>query len=327
MISKIFLVLLLGTAFCTEAEVALEFGKFISEFGKKYDSIEETVKRYTIFKDNYRRIQEHNAKNSNYELGVNQFADLTLDEFAAKYLGSRSRKPGVDDPCNLKHVPTESKTELDWREKGVVAPVRNQGSCAGCWAFAVLGAVESLFANKKGLPIVELAPQELIDCARGYGENQGCYGGEVNQGYEYVKDHGASTEKEYPYEARDAKCRKKSETSKITGCVTVPANDNQALLEALNYGPVSVTVKGKNWSFMLYKGGIITDSCGEDDELDHAVILIGAAFDTVKKIPYWIVKNSWGTAWGVKGYVYIKRDTGKGEGVCGIAMETFYPVL
>ena len=325
MISKIILVALLGIALCSDAEVTLEFGKFLKQFGKKYDTMEDTIKRFHIFEENFKYIQEHNAMNDDFKLGVNQFADLTLEEFKAKYL---SRKPSVTNPCTIKHVPNEAKPEIDWREKGVVARVKNQGSCGSCWAFSATGALEGLHAIKKGTPLVEFSEQELVDCSVGYADNHGCDGGDMCQAFEYVKDHGISTEQDYPYEGRDRKCRKKTEGFKIAGCVNVTADDSHALLEALNYGPVSIAVKADNRAFMYYRSGIISSGCGsESDELDHGILLVGAAIDKTSGTPYWIVKNSWGSFWGLSGYAHIKRDTAKGHGVCGIAMEDSYPVL
>ncbi len=326
MLSKIVFLALLGVALCvaTDAEVTVEFGSFLKQFGKKYDTLEETIKRYNIFSENYRYIEEHNRKNSNYKLGVNQFADLTLEEFKALYLSKMPTKT----PCTMKHTKVDAKPEIDWREKGVVARVKNQGSCGSCWAFSAIGALESLHAIKKGTPVVEYSEQELVDCSVGYGDNHGCKGGDMSQAFEYVKDKGISTEQEYPYEARDGKCRKKSNSFQVAGCVNVTHDDSNELLEALNIGPVSVAVKANNRAFMFYRSGIITDGCGRDsDELDHGILLVGAAIDKSTNTPYWIVKNSWGPSWGIKGFVQIKRDTAKGHGICGIAMENAYPVL
>ena len=327
MLAKIASLLLLacvGIALCSDAEVTLEFSKFLQQFGKKYDTIEETIKRYNIFKENYNYIVEHNGKKSDYKLGVNQFADLTMEEFKAMYL---SPKPKTSTPCTLKHIPIEGKPEIDWRKSGKVADVDSQGSCGSCWAFSAIGAVEGLRAIKLNQPMLELSKQELIDCSASYG-NKGCSGGEISQAFEYVKDNGISTEKEYHYEGLDRKCRKKSKTFTISGCVNVTADDSNALLEALAYGPVSIAVRANNRDFMYYRSGIISQGCGTDaSELDHAILLAGAAFDVESKMPYWIVRNSWGRFWGQEGYVYIKRDTVKGHGVCGIAMENAYPIL
>ena len=324
MFAKVFLAIafLVAVALCSDAEVAVEFGSFIAKFNKKYDTIEETIKRYNIFKEAYAYIEEHNSKNSDYKLGINQFADLTKEEFAAKYL---TYKPSVENACTVKHIPTEPKPVIDWRSKGAVTQMKNQGSCGSCWAFSAVGALEGLHAIKTG-NLTEYSEQELVDCSVGYGDNHGCAGGDMSQAFEYVKDHAISTRKEYPYEAKNGRCRKKSESFKISGCVNVTADDSNELLEALSYGPVSIAVKGGNYNFQYYRSGIITKDCGSDkDHLSHGILLVGAGISS--GTPYWIVKNSWGSFWGMDGYGYIKRDTSKGHGVCGIAMENSYPVL
>ena len=326
MLSKIILIALLGVSFCFDLPsifgATVEFAKFMKEHGKKYDSLQEIMKRYSIFMDNYNYIEEHNKVNTDFKLAINQFADLTPEEFKAMYL---STKPTTGH-CKIAHVKGEAKTVVDWREKGMVSRVKNQGSCGSCWAFSAIGALESLHAIKKGTPVVEYSEQELVDCDRT--ENMGCKGGDMDLAFEYVQKNGISTEAEYPYEGRDGKCRKKSKALQIDGCTAVAADDSDQLLEALNHGPVSVAVKANNRAFMYFRSGIITSGCGTNaDELDHGILLVGAAMAESVGTPYWIVKNSWGTSWGMKGYVQIKRDTGKGNGVCGIAMDNSYPVM
>ena len=315
---------LVGMAICSDAEVSLEFGKFIKKFGKKYDSIEETIKRFNIFKEHYAYITKHNSENNDFKLGINHLSDLTLKEIKQKY---RTGKSLPINYCTLKHVPTEGHPVIDWREQKVITPVRDQGRCGSCWAFSAVGALESAHAIKKGGSLVALSLQEILDCSRDY-DNEGCEGGNMGPAFVYVKDHGISTEKEYPYEAADRKCRKKSSGYKVSGCVNVTADDSNELLEALSYGPVSISVRSDNYVFTDYTSGIITGKCGnESDELDHAILLVGAGVDKTSGIPYWILKNSWSAYWGEGGYLRIKRDTAKGHGICGMAMENFYPVV
>jgi xylem cysteine proteinase len=323
MIAKILLFALVGAVICRDVmdnEVTIAFGSFMREFNKNYESIEETVTRYNIFAENYRYIQNHNEFNYDFTLGVNQFADLTMEEIKEKYLGLKAPD---HNPCKLKHEPIKGEPKIDWRAKGAVAKVKNQGNCGSCWAFSAIGALEGLhFILTKEL--TTYSEQELVDCSRAYW-NEGCNGGEMNQAFEYIKDQGISTDKEYPYEGRDRSCRKKSKSFVIDGCVNVTKDDNDNLLEALAHGPVSVAVKANNREFMYYRGGIIKSGCGkQNDELDHGITLVGA--DEEKGTPFWIVKNSWGPSWGEKGYVRIKRDTGKGHSMCGIAMDACYPV-
>jgi hypothetical protein len=325
MISKILLLALACVAIChdvSESEVTIAFGSFMREFNKAYNTIEETVTRYNIFAENYRYILNHNEFNYDFKLGVNQFADLTLEEIKAKFL-KKKVEGAFKDPCKFKHEPIKGEEKVDWR-KVVGNTVKNQGNCGSCWAFSTIGALEGLYAIKKGAQLL-FSEQELVDCSRDYG-NEGCNGGEMNLAFEYIHDKGISTQKEYPYEGRDRTCRKKSNSFQIDGCVNVTENDNDMLLEALTHGPVSVAVKANNREFMYYRGGIIKSGCGgAHDELDHGITLIGADFEGAT--PFWIVKNSWGTSWGERGYVRIMRNKGKGPSLCGIAMDACYPAL
>jgi C1A family cysteine protease len=266
-------------------------------------------------------IEEHNANEADFKLGVNQFADLTKEEIKAflKY------EP-MTDLCKQKHEKVTPIEEINWFTKIKGGRVKNQGNCGSCWAFSAIGAVENAFAIKNNADIVELSEQELVDCSRSYG-NEGCNGGDMDAGFKYIMDKGISLASEYKYEGRDGACRKKSANYKLTGCVQVKHDDGDELLEALTKGPVSIAVKADNSAFMYYRSGIITKSCGTDrDELDHGITLVGAGIDKNTNTPFWIAKNSWGSSWGESGFVKIKREA-KGHGVCGINMDNAYPLV
>ncbi len=327
---KIFLLALLGTVMIfghpvSDSEVATEFGKFVKQYHTHYDSIEETVKRYNIFADNYRKIVEHNLVDKEVKLAVNQFADMTEEEFRT-YLGHR--KPTYPLVCTYIHNKPygEIKKVLDWREKNVVTRVKYQANCGSCWAFATVGALESLHAIKTG-ELVEFSEQELVDCTheKPY-ENNGCDGGYVQSAFNYVRACGISKESEYQYVAKVQKCNKQSNSFSTSGCAWVSSGDNDKLLEALNIEPVAVGVSAANFKFRFYSSGIIKKNCGENRILDHGVLLVGAAIESSTGTPYWIVKNSWGANWGEYGYVYIMRSSGKDQSVCKIAESASYPI-
>ncbi len=310
----------------SDSEVATEFAKFIKEYRSQYDSLEETVKRYNIFADNYRRIVEHNLADKYMKLGVNQLADMTQEE-ASAYLGLN--EPLDYPPGTRAHVKPsgEIKSILNWKTKGAVTRVKNQGKCGSCWAFTAVGALEGLHAIKKG-SLVEFSEQELVDCTLGgaYG-NKGCHNGRLDVAFQYVIDHGISKESAYEYKARNGKCLKKPKFFRIKDFATVEQYNHDQLLEALNIGPVAVAVNGDSFNFYYYTTGIIHEDCGEGREANHAVLLVGAGVSKTG-ILYWIVKNSWGTKWwGKQGYGKILRRTGKGSGVCKIASYAAYPVL
>lgn len=78
--------------------------------------------------------------------------------------------------------------------------------CGSCWAFSAVGAMESALAQKNGGSVPNLSEQELVDCSTPYGNN-GCGGGLMNLGYDYVLDHHLNTEEKYPYSGRNQSCR------------------------------------------------------------------------------------------------------------------------
>ncbi|CAG9313006.1 unnamed protein product [Blepharisma stoltei] len=211
---------------------------------------------------------------------------------------------------------------FDWRTKGAVTPVENQGQCSGSgWAFSATGAVEGTWFLA-GHTLVSLSEQELVDCSTSYG-NSGCNGGLVTNVFKFAMKYGLTTEAIYPYSAKSGQCQTSLEsqaTATISSYSIVPANNPKALMQAVLTKPVSVAVQADQTLWQHYTGGIVTSDCGTN--LDHAVLIVG--FDTTSHPGNWIVKNSWGTGWGDQGYIYIAISDGKG--VCGINMTPSYPI-
>ncbi|KAJ8761791.1 hypothetical protein K2173_004603 [Erythroxylum novogranatense] len=170
----------------------------------------EKEKRFEIFKDNLRFIDEHNSVEWSYRVGLNRFADLTNEEYRARYLGTRmemrNRTLGSRGPSMryLHAVGDELPAEVDWRAKGAVVPVKDQGQCGSCWAFSTVGAVEGINQIVTG-DLISLSEQELVDCDKSY--NQGCNGGLMDYGFQFIINNGGiDTEKDYPYKATDNLC-------------------------------------------------------------------------------------------------------------------------
>ena len=303
-----------------QAETAWSAWK--SQFNKTYGGPEEKV-RFNIFKKNHKLVQLHNANpNKKYTVALNQFADLTNKEFATIYTGAKKPegKTYCDAPEEMLSVRAAPDT-LDWRTQGRVSPVKNQGQCGSCWSFSTTGALEGLAAAQTGT-VPTLSEQELVDCST-YTGNQGCNGGWVQWAFQYVLDNGGiASEADYPYKAVDQTCKnstKKAFTG-LNGCVNVATQSADALKEALQNGPVSVYIEADQWSFQMYSSGVYDNSdCFADGQIDHAVLAVGYTKDA------WIVKNSWGTSWGEKGYIQISSaDTTDKNGICGI-LSTAYP--
>jgi len=299
------------------------FSGFVKKFGKKYTH-DEFFPRYNIFKANYNKIRAHNAKESTFSMAVNEFADMTFEEFHAKMTGykrvDRSLLRAKNAPHKKLLAPMDAN--IDWRQKNAVTPVKNQQQCGSCWAFSTTGAVEGAHAIATG-NLVSLSEQQLVDCSQAQG-NMGCNGGLMDQGFQYIiSNKGITSESAYPYTARDGSCKKNvTSVATISSFVDVQSGSETALMQALQLGPVSIAIEADQACFQFYSGGILSDpSCGT--QLDHGVLLVGAGQDGSTGAGYWIVKNSWGSSWGEQGYIRLSR----GNNECGIASEPSYPVV
>jgi cathepsin L len=292
-----------------------EFVAYVKEFNKVYTP-DELFTRFQNFNDNKKIIDEHNAKGLSWEMGVNQFTDLTQQEFSDTFLGYIPRQNDYYRSLNL-HVAPEGQilaADLDWRTKGAVTPIKDQAQCGSCWAFSTTGSVEGANQIKSG-QLVSVSEQQLVDCAGSAG-NQGCNGGLMDDAFNYIiKNKGLGSEASYPYTAHDGKCKQVPSVSTVSKFTDVGKNDEKGLMSAVNIEPVSVAVDAQSWS--SYKKGVMTGLCGKS--LDHGVLAVGYGTDGAND--YWLVKNSWGVSWGESGYIRLVRD--KNE--CGIAAAASYP--
>ncbi|KAL3503487.1 hypothetical protein ACH5RR_037936 [Cinchona calisaya] len=297
-----------------EASMVEKHEKWITTYGRVYKDEAEKAKRFQIFKKNVEYIESfNNAGTNTYSLGINQFADLTNEEFRA---GNGYKVVSFSNSASFKYENVANvPSSLDWRKKGAVTPIKNQGACA-------VAAIEGAHQLKTG-KLISLSEQELVDCNS---ENFGCSGGDMDVAFDFVINYGLSSESNYPYTGVDGNCNKKEESplaATITGYEDVPANNENALLKAVVNQPVSVALDAGGNDFMFYSKGVFTGVCGTN--LDHAVAAIGYG-KSEDGIKYWLLKNSWGVGWGENGYMRMQRDISDSHGLCGIAMNASYPI-
>lgn len=304
-----------------------KFAVFRNEFGKSYSSPQELEYRLGVFLANLALIDAHNAdKTSSYTLELNEFGDLTFDEFAAKYLGVASDFEGAArcEKTGDNYFAFNDEQEVDWVKAGMVHPVKNQAACGSCWAFSSTGALESALAIFKGQKELDISEQELVDCSRSYG-NGGCNGGLMHFAFDYILDKGINNSKDYPYTARDGQCKGNLSGKgphHLKGCRQIKKGvDN--IVPALRQQPVSVAFYVQN-DFRFYKNGVY-DPKGCTSHPNHAVLGVGFKLDAEK--PYFQIKNSWGTGWGDQGF--FKMSIGKGSGTCQIGGHewNYFPVV
>jgi len=326
-ISIILLILCLITISFTlsihDGNYAIQFKEFIQRYGKKYSTPEEFRLRYSIFAKNLMKIDKLNRIEAGNKIhGITKFADLTKEEFKNRYLMKNIAKEKAAYINSIKY-PTEIPTTFDWRELGAVTPIYDQGECGSPWAFTATETIESAWfiANHS---LESFSAQQVVSCDR---SSDGCNGGCVPYAFDYIKRVGGlELTSSYPYTSSngtDGRCKfndslvigKYSNYSVVTQS---PSYNETAMLAAVSsIGPVSVNVDAEDWE--SYSGGIMR-KCS-NSSVDHTAVIVG--YNTSNGIDYWIVRNSWGTDWGISGYIYIERH----HNLCDINSFVIYPIV
>jgi len=341
--------LLLGAASAWDQEYTMDevkgmnhratFKAWAQAFGRNYSSIDEESSKFLVWLDNLHLIAGTNSKDLSYKLGLNQFSDLTGDEFRRYVHGDDGACFKAEDRALLSNVGGQdiiideddavlnTAEEVDWVQKGMVTPVKNQGQCGSCWSFSATGAIECNYAIQNNGDLNSLSEQQLVDCAKWrYGCN-GCSGGQMTGAMQYAANEGGlCLESEYEYTATDGVCEASTCGTKYdanSGYTAVTAYSSSALERAVNTGCVSIGIEADQTSFQHYSSGVLSGDCGA--RVDHGVLVVG--YGEMEGQKYWKVKNSWGRSWGMDGYVLLCRDCAKNgrDGECGILMEPILP--
>lgn len=314
---------------CSSPAVNKLWEEWKTKHGKVYDNQTEIDFRRAVWEKNVHLVLRHNQEASagkhSFTLGLNHLADMTAEEINEKLNGLKLEETVNFTNGTFKDVSDSPlPVNVDWRKEGLVGPVRNQGLCGSCWAFSSLGALEGQLKKRTGT-LVSLSPQNLVDCSTQDG-NLGCRGGYITKAYSYViRNGGVDSESFYPYEHKNGKCRysvqgRAGYCSKFS---ILPEGDEKMLQKVLaSVGPISVAVNAMLESFHMYSGGLYNVPSCNPKLINHAVLLVGYGTDAGQD--YWLVKNSWGTAWGEGGYIRLARNK---NNLCGIASFPVYPTV
>nr|CAD55808.1 phospholipase A1 [Tetrahymena thermophila] len=288
-----------------DQDPATLFKQFKQTYNKKYADATFETYRFGVFTQNLEIVKTDST------FGVTQFMDLTPAEFAQQFLTLHEKVNSTE----VYRAQGEA-TEVDWTAKGKVTPVKNQGSCGSCWAFSTIGAVESALwiAGQGEQNTLNLAEQEQVDCAKSpkY-DSEGCNGGWMVEGFKYIIDNKISQTANYPYTAKDGKCKDTSSFKKfsISKYAEIPQGDCNSLNSALEQGPISVAVDATNFQF--YTSGVFKN-CKAN--LNHGVLLVANVDSSLK------IKNSWGPSWGEKGFIRLAAGN-----TCGVCNAASYPIV
>jgi len=305
-----------------------KFTSWMQKHSKSYAS-HEFQSRYAIFKDNVDFVEQWNAdKTHSHKVEANIFADLTNAEYQRIYLGTH-----IDATERLAKAATASvfgnqpsvslPASVDWRQAGAVTPIKNQGQCGSCWSFSTTGSTEGIHKLSTG-NLVSLSEQNLMDCSTSEGNN-GCNGGLMDNAFKYIISNGGiDTEASYPYQGAQGSCQYNAANSGATidSYQDVSSGDESALQTAAAQQPVSVAIDASHTSFQLYSSGVYYEAQCSSSQLDHGVLVIGYGTDSGSD--FWLVKNSWGTTWGLSGYIEMSRNRNNN---CGIATTASYPTI
>ncbi|CAG9833885.1 unnamed protein product [Diabrotica balteata] len=305
--------------------------EFKTKHSKNY-SVHEEQTRFSVFQENLRKIEQHNARYKkgevSYFLNITKFADWTKEE-VQKFLKPLPKNQLAFKTVEQNPVGADYPTSFDWRDHGAVSEIQDQGLCLSGWAFAAAGAVEGRYAALKK-ELIALSSEELIDCST-Y-ENPKCdKGGIAEYSYYYIQGSGLSSAEQYPYTATNSvpsTCYGKNITNKpiqpFGNFGTIQQTEDAIKGFIADLSPISTHVQViEDW--LLYGGGVYDNpKCGNGlATLNHGILAVGYGVDEKEGKEYFTLKNSWGSDWGEEGYIRVVRNKKQ----CGISTRASFPIL
>jgi len=330
-----------STVLHKDSNLVERFRGWIEEFGMQTTDDHQLVHVFANWLENDKHIETINGQNLSYILGHNAYSGFNSEEFS-QFMGFEPNRQLFESKGHSYLRGTGDDSELsqslpstvDWRTKGAVTPVKDQGQCGSCWSFSTTGALEGVYMLKYGT-LTSFSEQQLVDCdtlSNGGKSDHGCNGGLMDNAFAFISKYGGlCTEQSYPYVSGTTQsagtCQKTCvlvSGSKIVSYTDVKSNSDTDMMTALAQRPVAVAIEADQRSFQLYKSGAFTGSCGTN--LDHGVLLVGYTENA------YILKNSWGPTWGDNGYIYLGKGNdpatnkpyNNGAGQCGVLMEGSY---
>lgn len=280
------------------------------KFGKTYSTEAEETDHLKIWQENYLYVLEHNANtNREFDLEMNFLASQKTKS-SPTYIQKHFERQNDTEKDSLNYVPQS----WDWRTKGAIGPVRNQGQMGDAQSIVAAECVESYGVIQAGR-LVDVSVMEVHDCCvseRFY--NKGIF--------ECIHSIGGlCSAASYPKSAGMCRNNTCSAEVKINGGKVVPSGDESAMMAAVYKMPVMALIDASHPSFQLYRSGIYSEQRCSSVMLDHVLQVVG--YGSMDGRDYWICKNSWGTSWGENGYIRIARNK---NNMCGIATQSQYPV-